>query len=84
MTDRDETPAPIPAPASADADTDAGIGDGDDPTATSADALFDAVAGLGETPEDQLDTVAERNTSLEERLPGDDHSGGASRSPDQG
>lgn len=45
----------------------------DDSTAPSrADTLAEAVADLGETPEDQLATVAERNDSLAERLPDDD------------
>lgn len=37
-----------------------------------ADELADAVTGLGADDEERLDTVAERNASLEERLPGDD------------
>lgn len=44
---------------------------------TRADALAEAVSGLGQTPEDQLDAVAEHNESLQERLPGPG-------SPDQG
>lgn len=54
---------------------------------TRADELADAVAGLGDTPEDQLATVAERNDSLQERLPDDDLGDGEGRaagSPDQG
>ena len=37
-----------------------------------ADELADAVTGLGSNDDERLDTVAERNASLEERLPGDD------------
>ena len=37
-----------------------------------ADELTDAVAELGETDDDRLDAVTDRNDSLEERLPGDD------------
>ncbi len=37
-----------------------------------ADELTDAVSDLGESDEDRLQTVADRNESLEERLPGDD------------
>ncbi|MFJ3488610.1 hypothetical protein [Leifsonia aquatica] len=51
--------------------------DDDDEDLTHAEALAEAVSGLGQTPEDQLEAVADRNDSLEERLPG-------SGSPDQG
>lgn len=37
-----------------------------------ADELADAVAELGETPEDALENIAGRNDSLQERLPDDD------------
>lgn len=41
-------------------------------TPRDADELKDAVADLGDTHEDQLETVAERNDSLQERKPSDD------------
>ena len=37
-----------------------------------ADELAEAVSDLGGNAEERLDTVAERNESLEERLPDDD------------
>lgn len=37
---------------------------------TAAEELADAVSELGATDEERLETVAERNDSLEERLPG--------------
>jgi hypothetical protein len=37
------------------------------------DAERTGLDDLGETDEDRLETVAERNESLEERLPGQDH-----------
>ncbi|WP_349862861.1 hypothetical protein [Leifsonia sp. WHRI 6310E] len=51
--------------------------DDDDEDLTRAEALAEAVSGLGQTPEDQLNAVAEHNDSLEERLP-------ESGSPEQG
>ena len=54
---------------------------------TQADDLADAVAELGDTPEDQLATIDERNDSLEERLPDEDLGGDGSRparSPEKG
>ena len=39
---------------------------------------------LGETDEDRLDTVAERNDSLEERLPGDENLPRTKGAPGQG
>ena len=42
----------------------------DDPR--DADELAAAVADLGQTDEDRLDAVRERNASLEDRLPGDE------------
>jgi hypothetical protein len=43
---------------------------------TRAHELQDAVSGLGETPEDALEEIADRNDSLRERLPDDDLSAG--------
>ena len=50
----------------------------------SADDLEEAVSGLGETDEDRLDTVAERNDSLKERLPGDENLPRTKGAPGQG
>lgn len=75
-TDTETDTAP---PTDTETDTDA-LPDG----ATPADTLADAVAGLGETAEDQLETVAERNASLADRLPDDDLSAARGGSPDQG
>lgn len=50
----------------------------------SADDLEEAVSGLGETDEDRLETVAERNDSLEERLPGDENLPRTKGAPGQG
>ncbi|WP_348787437.1 hypothetical protein [Leifsonia sp. NPDC080035] len=49
-----------------------------------ADELGEAVADLGENPEDRLETVAERNDSLEERLPGDEDLPRTKGAPGQG
>ena len=47
--------------------------DRDEPQrARDADDLTEAVAELGDTDSDRLDEVAERNRSLQARLPGDD------------
>ena len=50
----------------------------------SADDLEEAVSGLGETDEDRLETVAERNDSLEERLPGHEDLPRTKGAPGQG
>jgi hypothetical protein len=70
MTDRDPAPS---AHERADADAQPG-----------ADQLAAAVADLGETREDQLATLDERNASLEERLPDDAGSPPAPDSPEEG
>ncbi|WP_025157410.1 hypothetical protein [Leifsonia aquatica] len=79
--DDDPTGTTPPTDADTDAETDT---DALPHGATPADTLADAVAGLGETAEDQLETVAERNASLADRLPDDDLNAARDGSPDQG
>jgi hypothetical protein len=54
------------------------------PAPRDADELADAVSDLGETDTDRLDAVAERNESLEERLPSPDDLPRTQRAPGQG
>ncbi|WP_285117234.1 hypothetical protein [Leifsonia sp. fls2-241-R2A-40a] len=49
-----------------------------------ADELNDAVSELGESDTDRLETVQERNESLEERLPSPDELPRTHGSPGQG
>ncbi|WP_158863587.1 hypothetical protein [Leifsonia sp. AG29] len=49
-----------------------------------ADELSAALSELGESPEDRLETVAERNDSLEERLPSADDLPRTEGAPGQG
>jgi hypothetical protein len=49
-----------------------------------AHELSEAVSELGDSPEDRLETVAERNESLEERLPSADDLPRTKGAPGQG